>query len=161
MADDRFDGWGLHPELRAKLVELEVRALREDGIAFRVTSGARTFERQALLYAAWRKNPAEARSLYGVVSAPAPMGVSRHHPFFSGMAAAVDLAVVNRDGQEKTAAQEVLGNLAGAIGLRWGGEWGDRVHFELREVGGRPLDVWDLYQSLARRLDALAAGDAT
>lgn len=143
--------WRLHPELVAALDLLEVKA-KAAGLPFRVSSGFRGFAYQARLYMAFRADPAAALRDYGVVARPAPMGVSRHHPFFDGKSVAVDLALL-LPSPDKTKDQAALGALGEAAGLKWGGAWGDPVHFELRSLNGKLLDITTEYIRLGEVLD--------
>jgi len=153
----------LHPDLAEKVRELQARAATE-GIYFVKTSGARGFAKQATLYTAYQRSPKDARTKYGVVAKPAPMGLTRHHPYFGGKAAAVDLAVTGiAAGAARDAAQRLLGLMAEDIGLVWG--WradppgdpdGDPVHFELKLVDGMPIDTAREYIRLGERLDRIA-----
>ena len=148
---DPIDVSDLHAELGAKVRELEVKAAGI-GLTFRKTSGARTFKHQAELYSAWRQwEQAGSRppAPLGMVSAPSPMGVSRHHPYFEGRAAAVDLSV----GDSHSHDQDRLIEIARAIGLRCGVDWGDRLHFELAKVGGIPLNPFAQLVRMGEALD--------
>lgn len=149
--------WGLHPELVEALGHLALEASAH-GIAFACVSGARSFHRQALLYMTYRRSPEEARLKYGVVAAPAPMGVSRHHRFYDGRAIACDLRPEAADAAEKVMKLRTLGRLAPALGLVWGGTWSrpDTVHFELASVAGEIVNVESAFLALAKKLDALA-----
>jgi len=122
----------------------------------RITSGARGFAKQAKFWLAYKNSPTEARAKYGIVARPAPMGYSRHHPYFDGKAAAVDVVVDEPNPTLRARKQEQLGQLAGACGLRWGGNWGDPVHFELLMVGGKLIDPSVELVRLAERLDRLS-----
>lgn len=86
-----IDTHDLHPELAALIRELE-RLAAADGIFPSRASGARGFRRQAQLLRTWQldrtPDKREARAA-GIVAKPAPMGLSRHHPFYGGKSAAV------------------------------------------------------------------------
>jgi hypothetical protein len=151
------EGFSLHADLIAKLGELEPLAAAEN-LTFVVTSGARGFRKQALLYVTFKRSPTEAREKYGVVSKPAPMGLTRHHPYFGGCCAAVDLGFPHVEPGSKWHAQQRLGELAESIGLLWGGRWAtpDRVHFELTTVEGKPVSTDEEYLKLGGQLDRIA-----
>lgn len=148
---------GLHPQFIAKLDELDGLCVAEGLGPLKETSGARGFRKQALMYVAYKQSPSVAYQRYGVVAKPAPPGLSRHHPFFNGKAAAVD-AVFDVQGltkEEKRKRHERAGELAESIGLRWGGRWGDPVHFEIVTIDGRRVDVFDECVSVCAQLDRL------
>lgn len=144
--------WGLHSALISKLYILE-REAAAVGIQFVVTSGVRGYEHQATLYTAYLANPKEAYRKYGVVAKPAPMGMTRHHPLLDGKAIAVDLDVLEDDDIAKKLKQDRLGALARTIGLVWGADWGDKVHFELGDQTGARFDLSKHYISLGATLD--------
>lgn len=151
----------LLPELGTKANELESRAAAE-GISIAKTSGARGYGYQAVLYETWRRNPGVARTKYGVVAQPAPVGLSRHHPFYNGKAAAFDAGITNaKDRADKNAKQQRVIDLAREIGLRCGADWGDPVHFELSSIDGKPLDPFAQYKLLADKLDRIAGNFVT
>jgi len=122
-----------------------------EGLTVVKVSGARTFGRQAYLYTLWKTDPARAIR-EGIVSQPAPAGVSRHHPFLHGKAAAVDLdADSATPGTKDSPKQHRLGEIAISLGLTWGGSWvnhPDYVHFELPG-----FDVWYHYERLMKLVD--------
>ncbi len=143
----------LHPDLQEKCRLLEAAAVKE-GITIKAESGVRGFQRQALLWSVFRRSPSEAYKRFGVVSQPAPAGWSRHHPYFDGFCAAVDISVTASASLKKEH-QDKLGQLARECGLVWGGDWKkpDRVHFELAQIGGKPLDLETEYIRMGGKLD--------
>jgi hypothetical protein len=149
----------LTPGLARKYQELD-RLAGAEGIKLKLTSTARGFGKQARMWNAYRRSPAEARDKYGVVSEPAPAGRTRHHPFFDGKAAAFDATPTSwpeHKFPDKVAVQERVGELAEGLGLLWGGRWKkpDRVHFE-EMVDGKRFDVSKAFQREMDKLDRLA-----
>jgi len=139
----------LRTDFGAKIRELEVLAIKE-GIHPAKTSGARGLAHQARLYVAWRgwtKAGRIGNAPMGMVAEPSPAGVSRHHPFYEGKAAAVDLdAGPGAAGTDPKQAR--LTELARSIGLKCGLDWGDPVHYEMPDV-----DPFKEYVALMGRLD--------
>jgi len=132
----------LTPDLRVR-VDALIAIANSEGISVVKTSGLRTFAEQADLYRAYR----EGRHKY---PAAAP-GLSRHHGYWSGLTAAVDLSPVDADPDTIEHQKDRLGILARDIALVWGGDWKtpDRVHFELPG-----LDPWTRFTPLCTAIDA-------
>jgi len=132
-----------------------------EGILIAKTSGRRGFARQAVLYTAFQRSPQEAREKHGVVAKPAPMGLTRHHGYFAGKAAAVDLGIINaKDADDKRRKQARLVAIARGHGLICGADWGDPVHFELA-IDGKRMDVAAEYIRLGEKLDRIAGNIIT
>lgn len=114
---------GLRPELAAR-IEFLLWATRTIGFPCRVSSGYRSTERQAQLYAAWI-----ARGKTGLPAARP--GTSRHE-----LGEAVDVVWQATGVNEPfRGAWSILGAWAEQeLGLRWGG-LKDPVHFELPRFG--------------------------
>ncbi len=110
---------GVNSEL-ARRVRNMAAALSARGIEIRITSGKRSTERQAALYANRASNP------YPV----ARPGTSKHE-----LGLAVDLVPTGARSSRISAA---IGEAGEAQGLRWGGRFSkpDAVHFELSDGGG-------------------------
>lgn len=110
----------LHPSIQPLARELLSRAAN-DGLQLVVTSGLRTNDEQARLFAQGRTAP-------GPVVTAAKPGTSWHN-----YGLAFDVAVL-KNGNPTWPNNENLwlriGNLGRACGLRWGGDFGDRPHFE-------------------------------
>ncbi len=109
---------GVNSEL-ARRVRNMAAALSARGIEIRITSGKRSTERQAALYANRASNP------YPV----ARPGTSKHE-----LGLAVDLVPTGARSSRISAA---IGEAGEAQGLRWGGRFSkpDAVHFELPTSG--------------------------
>jgi peptidoglycan LD-endopeptidase CwlK len=116
----------LHPELRAR-VERLLAAIAILGHPIRVTSGYRTVEEQAALYAQGRTTPGAI-----VTRVDGRRTLSQHQ-----RGRAVDCAFVDGLGAvtwDDRAPWELYGRMAQAVGLVWGGAWKsfqDRPHVEL------------------------------
>lgn len=110
---------GVDSEL-ARRVRQMAAALSSRGIEIKVSSGKRSTERQAALYANRANNP------YPV----ARPGTSKHE-----LGLAVDLVATGARSSSITAA---IGEVGEREGLRWGGRFSkpDAVHFELPSGGG-------------------------
>jgi len=162
MSNHRDPKWALHHRLVSNLDLLEAQAASH-GISFHVTSGARGFERQAILDHAYDQDREMARLQYGVVADPAPMGKSRHHPFIEGKAVAADLRVEAEDATVRAMKQRKLGELAESISLFWGGRFlkPDLVHFELKAEDGKRFDVDAEYIKLGALLDVVTGFTGT
>ena len=111
----------------AKLATELLRRLAAEGYNFKVTSGTRTFDEQAKLYAQGR-------------TAPGPK-VTNARPGFSwhnfGLAFDVTLFQGDRNPVWEHPAYAIAGRIGKELGLRWGGDFKslvDRPHFE-RPVG--------------------------
>ncbi len=114
---------GVNSEL-ARRVRNMAAALSARGIEIRITSGKRSTERQAALYANRASNP------YPV----ARPGTSKHE-----LGLAVDLVPT---GARSSSISAAIGEAGEAQGLRWGGRFSkpDAVHFELSGGGDLVLD---------------------
>lgn len=111
----------LHPRMRGQARQLLSMAAGR-GIDLRVTSGLRTYEEQAALYAQGRTKP-------GNVVTNAPPGHSWHN---FGLAFDV---VPWEDGRLNwnTARWTEIGQMGKSLGLQWGGDWTglvDKPHFQ-------------------------------
>jgi hypothetical protein len=119
-------GWetGLDPALVEKVRQLKALAAQE-GITVGITSGHRTREQQAQLYA-------EGRTAPGNIITYARPGTSRHET-----GRAVDIFALKDGKPDYTSpAWKRLGALGKSLGLEWGWEWKqfkDRPHFQLRQ----------------------------
>jgi len=125
----------LEPDQTRKVSELDkrlqplaiehIRLAREAQIDARITSGYRSFQRQAELYAQGRTEP-------GNIVTNAQPGESRHN-----YGEAYDLAIFvddKPDWNRPESEWEKLGELGKSLGLEWGGDWvslKDRPHFQL------------------------------
>jgi hypothetical protein len=114
--------WGVNPDL-ARRVRNMAATLSARGIEIKVSSGKRSTERQAALYANRANNP------YPV----ARPGTSKHE---QGLA--VDVVPT---GARTSRASVIIGEEGEREGLRWGGRFTKRdpVHFELLDGGGDDL----------------------
>lgn len=126
----------VRPELAAKARKLEASAAKM-GIKFVWTSGLRTEAEQAALYAQGRTKPGR------VVTQAASARTSPH-----GRGAALDFAVLTREGRPTWDppywhVYEVVGRLAEAEGLAWGGRFlhMDMPHVQLADWKSLP-EVW-------------------
>jgi hypothetical protein len=104
----------------ARRVRNLAAALSARGIEIKITSGKRSTERQAALYANRASNP------YPV----ARPGKSKHE-----LGLAVDLVPT---GARSSSISAIIGEAGEREGLRWGGRFSkpDAVHFELSDGGG-------------------------
>jgi peptidoglycan L-alanyl-D-glutamate endopeptidase CwlK len=116
---------GLHPKARSKFKEFISRVEKELKMKFILTSGHRTFEKQAELY---RKNSNNAKA-----------GNSSHNYGF-----ALDLNVIDKNGRQlmkkdSTADWKASGivDIAKEMGFKWGGDFSgyhDPIHFYLEPL---------------------------
>jgi len=124
-----------------------VRAALAQGIIIKVISGARTFEEQKKLY---------EKHLQGGPQA-APPGRSNHN---YGIAFDIGVFIGHADPekaknyQAESGAYDLVGGLAGTIGLSWGGNWHsspDKPHYQLRPVWAGSLSENAMIDGLALR----------
>jgi peptidoglycan L-alanyl-D-glutamate endopeptidase CwlK len=111
----------------AKLATELLRRLAAEGYTFKVTSGTRTFEEQARLYAQGRTAPGQR------VTNARP-GYSWHN---FGLAFDVTLFQGDKNPVWEHSAYTLAGQIGKDLGLRWGGDFRsliDRPHFE-RPIG--------------------------
>lgn len=120
----------LHPSIQPKARAL-FRLAEQRGIILRMTSGLRSHEEQARLYAQGRSTPGE------IVTNAKP-GQSFHN---YGMAFDVVPMVSGRP-DWKSPHWQLIGQLGESVGLNWGGRWRrpDRPHFEF------PISLTSLQQ---------------
>lgn len=145
----------LAPALVEKLHELyDLWHARTSG-SFVITSGMRSIHRQAQFYTAWHRDGKDvAREKFGIMGAPSPALISRHHPDpeYGWKATACDIAARGFAGNKATV-QDALAQAAEEIGLVSGRTWPDPWHVELAATGG--ASKWDRYLKLAAMVDEL------
>jgi len=120
---------GVHPDLDAAVRRIIAALLAEGHVAV-ITQGVRTASQQAALYALGRTRPGKV-----VTNCDGTRKKSNHQIKPDGFGHAVDLAW--HDGHTITweGPWDLLGKLATAENLIWGGLWSrfpDRPHLELR-----------------------------
>jgi peptidoglycan LD-endopeptidase CwlK len=124
-----------------------VSAAREQGVIIKILSGTRSYEEQAELY---RKHKAGG-------PLAAPPGRSNHN---FGIAFDIGVFTGSTDPekakayQPESGAYDLVGGLAGTIGLSWGGHWKskkDKPHYELRPGWACDLSESAMVTELARR----------
>jgi peptidoglycan LD-endopeptidase CwlK len=111
----------LHPSIRSLARELVAKAQAE-GIFLRVTSGMRTYEEQAKLYAKGRTEP-------GPIVTNAKPGYSYHN---FGLALDV-VPIENGAANWNSSHWNRIGQIGKSLGFDWGGDWKsfkDKPHFE-------------------------------
>lgn len=120
---------GCHPELAWRVAAL-LGALEREGHFAILTQGVRSVAQQQALYAQGRTRPGKI-----VTNCDGISKVSNHQPKGDGYGYAVDVAWRLDDGTITwDGPWELLGTLAAAQGLEWGGNWlrfPDRPHLEL------------------------------
>lgn len=111
----------------AKLAREHLRRLQAEGLNFKITSGTRTFEEQAKLFAQGRTSP-------GKIVTRAKPGSSWHN-----FGVAYDLTLFSGKNPVWESPKYVrAGEIGEELGLEWGGRWTrlvDRPHFQ------RPLGL--------------------
>jgi len=124
---------GVHPKLaaRARQIQMTMTGL---GFVMIVTDGVRTVEEQQKLYAQGRTAPGKI-----VTNADGVRNKSNHQVKADGFGHAVDMTFLDRNGRpswDESYPWALYGELAKALGLKWGGDWTspDRPHIELPEV---------------------------
>jgi peptidoglycan L-alanyl-D-glutamate endopeptidase CwlK len=121
---------GVHPTLVMAVRKILI-AMKFIGRPMMVTDGVRTLQKQQALYAQGRTAPGKI-----VTNADGILIRSNHQAKGDGWGYAVDLAFL-RDGKPSWAEDhpwKLYGEMAKALGLRWGGDWkalNDRPHIEL------------------------------
>jgi peptidoglycan L-alanyl-D-glutamate endopeptidase CwlK len=112
----------LHPAVRPKATEL-INLAEKEGIKLRVTSGLRTWEEQAALYAQGRTAP-------GSIVTNAKPGDSFHN-----YGTAFDVVpIVDGSPDWNSNEWDKIGSLGKSLGFKWGGDFSsikDRPHFEM------------------------------
>lgn len=132
----------LHPLIRDRAREFINRADKELGIRLRVTSGLRTWEEQAKLYA-------QGRSAPGKKVTNAKAGQSLHN---YGLALDV-VEIKDGKGLWENPDWGRIGDLGKSLGFAWGGDWTsfkDRPHFEMK-FGRSLAQLRQLYTSDNRK----------
>lgn len=110
----------LHPAIRVAAARV-IRTAFADGLALRVTSGLRTLDEQARLYAIGRSAP-------GAKVTNARPGQSYHN-----FGLAFDVVAMDGAGAPVwTCDWDRIGRIGKSFGFAWGGDWRypDRPHFE-------------------------------
>lgn len=139
----------LHPRVKPYARAL-VSAARQQGVVIKILSGLRSFEEQAELYRKYKAGGPLA----------APPGRSNHN---YGIAFDIGVFTGSTDPekakayQAESGAYDLVGGLAGTIGLSWGGNWKskkDKPHYELRPAWASQLSESAMVSELARRKDA-------
>lgn len=114
---------GLLPDVRER-AELLVSQASASGIGLVLTSGRRSWQDQAKLYAQGRTDP-------GKIVTNAEPGESWHN-----YGRAFDVAIADALGRptwpDDAATWGKIGEIGTQLGLSWGGSFGDRPHFSFR-----------------------------
>lgn len=108
--------WGLTTDTAVRALALGHYVAQLSGRRLVITSGARTASKQAQLLAAWKKGDPSIKAK--------PASNSLH---LKGMA----FDAVYEDGSPP---DELVGQVANLLGLRWGASFGDAVHFDMSVV---------------------------
>lgn len=110
---------GVHPDLVAKVLKV-LKAMEALGFPMMVTSGLRTAEEQARLYAQGRTAPGKK-----VTNADGVRKKSNHQAREDGFGHAVDCAFVvdGKPSWNERLPWAAYGACAKALGLTWGGDW--------------------------------------
>lgn len=122
---------GVHPTLVIR-VRCIMEAMRALGFPMIVTDGVRTVEQQQALYAQGRTAAGNV-----VTNVDGIKVRSNHQPHEDGWGHAVDMTFLDKDGRPTWNGPlpwNLYGEMAKALGLRWGGDWKaliDRPHVEL------------------------------
>jgi peptidoglycan L-alanyl-D-glutamate endopeptidase CwlK len=132
---DRVKLDGVHPDLVARLHRV-LLAMEAAGFPMLVTDGVRTSEQQKALFAKGRTAPGPVvTNANGMPKDKGGTGVSNHQPKVDGFGHAADCAflVNGRPSWDARLPWKCYGELAKAVGLKWGGEWTfvDLPHVEL------------------------------
>ena len=120
---------GVHPDLQIAVPKI-VAALAALGFEMRVTNGLRTLAEQQALFALGRTQPGRIVTRADGVRHP-----SNHQAKPDGFGHAVDMTFWV-DGAPSWADDlpwRLYGEMAKALGLKWGGDWGvpDKPHIEM------------------------------
>lgn len=122
---------GVHPVLVAHVQSI-IAAMGELGFMLIVTDGVRTQAQQQALYAQGRTTPGRI-----VTHADGVKDRSNHQLHDDGLGHAVDCCFVveGKPSWAETLPWRCYGEMAKALGLKWGGDWPepetDRPHLEL------------------------------
>lgn len=110
---------GVHPDLVAKVLKV-LKAMEALGFPMMVTSGLRTAEEQARLYAQGRTAPGKK-----VTNVDGVRKKSNHQAREDGFGHAVDCAFVvdGKPSWNERLPWAAYGACAKALGLTWGGDW--------------------------------------
>lgn len=110
---------GVHPELVARVLKV-LKAMEALGFPMMVTSGLRTAEEQAKLYAQGRTAPGKK-----VTNIDGVRKKSNHQAREDGFGHAVDCAFVvdGKPSWNERLPWAAYGACAKALGLKWGGDW--------------------------------------
>lgn len=131
----------LHPQVQPYARAL-VKAARDQNILMKVTSGTRSYAEQDALYAQGRTKP-------GKVVTNAKGGQSNHN-----FGVAFDLTMFGLDGKTpiyESSKYRQVGALGQAMGLSWGGDFGDEPHFALRPAWARGMSESKMIAELRNR----------
>jgi len=121
---------GVHPMLAIKANTIQM-AMTNLGFPMIVTDGLRTQAEQQKLYAQGRTAPGPI-----VTKADGVTKRSNHQTHDDGLGHAVDMTFLDRNGRptwDESSPWRLYGEMAKALGLKWGGDWPDpdRPHVEL------------------------------
>lgn len=124
---------GCHPLLIEKVKRI-LSAMDALGWPMMVTAGVRSIEEQQLLFAQGRTSPGKIVTMCDGVKKP-----SNHQPKSDGLGHAADLVFIvdGKPSWDLKLHWDLLGEMAMALGLTWGGSWAnihDMPHVELRDV---------------------------
>lgn len=133
----------LHPKLQPIAREF-IRQCLKDGMIFKITSGTRTYEEQAILRAKYEAGgPKAARA-----------GYSNHN-----FRLAFDVTEFDHEGKPRweSANYSKAGLIGKELGLYWGGSWAgrdqDEPHYELRPPWAANMNEATMIAELRRRHD--------
>lgn len=133
----------LHVKVQPLAREL-IRQAIENGMAFKITGGTRTYEEQEKLYAQGRTEP-------GKIVTNARPGFSSHN-----FATAFDVTLFNgKQPVWESPHYLKLGKIGKALGLSWGGDWNsqDLPHWYLKPDYAKDWSEGAMMSELRRRHD--------